>query len=314
MDFKKYTIKEIEEYLEEKDINNLNKKLIKQLMKDKRSGVHKLARRYERQIQKNKLIKDKWISLNKREKELREAGFNYIAGIDEAGRGPLAGPVVAAAVVLDPQKPILGLDDSKNLTENKREELYDVIHNKACSIGIGIINNKMIDKINILQATFKAMQAAIDNLNKSPDYILVDGNREIPDIDIRQETIIDGDCLVNAIAAASIIAKVYRDRLIGEYHNTYPEYGFDRNKGYGTREHIEALRKHGPTSIHRYSFSIVNKYHFLHFKKSIIQAQNGNELKNLGQTIAKSGLFSSDNLKKLRELYKIQMQKIVNIS
>ena len=312
MNFSEMTINEIKKLLKKKKAKEIDEKIIRGLNEDNRKGVNKLARKYERLIEKKRLIKEKWISLNRKEEILRKEGYKFIVGIDEAGRGPLAGPVVAAAVILDHDRPIMGLDDSKSLSEKKREELYDIIKDNSIAVGVGCIDNKTIDKINILQATFKAMKCAIDDLSEKPDYILVDGNKEIPGTSIKQEAIIDGDCYVNAIAAASIIAKVYRDRLICKCHSQYPEYRFDRNKGYGTKEHIEALKEVGPTPIHRYSFSIVNKYYFLHFKNNIEQVKTKDELKKLGKNIAENGLFSNENLNILRKLYKNKYQNIVN--
>ncbi len=180
-------------------------------------------------------------------------GATWIAGIDEAGRGPLAGPVVAAAVVLDRAAPIDGLDDSKRLSPRSRERLFDEIRNRAESFGIGIIPPETIDEINILQATRAAMVAAVKDLTRRPDHLLIDGPIQL-DLDIVQEPIIKGDRLSVSVAAAGILAKVTRDRIMTRAHEQYPEYGFDRHKGYGTKAHKEALAKYGPTPIHRMTF------------------------------------------------------------
>ena len=185
------------------------------------------------------------------------ASRGLICGIDEAGRGPFAGPVVAAAVILDPDKEILYLNDSKKLSEKKREELYDEIMEKAVSVGVGMADNFRIDEINILQATYEAMRQAIAALDPQPDFILADAVH-IPGIDIPQEGIIKGDAKSVSIAAGSIIAKVTRDRMMLEYDKLYPEYGFASHKGYGTAAHIEAIRKYGPLDIHRRTF--IHKY------------------------------------------------------
>ena len=177
----------------------------------------------------------------------------YICGIDEVGRGPLAGPVVAGAVILPKDEPILYLNDSKKLSEKKREALYDEIMEKALATGIGIVSPARIDEINILQATYEAMRQAIANLKVRPDLLLNDAVT-IPEVDIPQVPIIKGDAKSVSIAAASIIAKVTRDRLMVEYDAIMPEYGFASNKGYGSAEHIAALKKYGPTPIHRASF------------------------------------------------------------
>ncbi len=184
---------------------------------------------------------------------------NLTAGIDEAGRGPLAGPVVAAAVILDPERPIEGLADSKRLTAKRRAALYDVILDRALAVGIGESQRAEIDRRNIFQATITAMQRAVDALNPGPDHLLIDG-KNIQLDHPSQETIVDGDETEPAISAASIVAKVHRDRLMAEYHKVYPEYGFDRHKGYGTKAHMQALADHGACPIHRQSFRPVKQH------------------------------------------------------
>jgi len=179
-----------------------------------------------------------------------------VAGVDEAGRGPLAGPVVAAAVILDELKPIAGLNDSKKLTEKRREKLYGEILAKALCCSIAEASVQEIDNLNILQATLLAMRRAVDGLRLKPVKVLVDGNR-LPVLDVRAEAIVQGDALVPAISAASILAKVHRDRLCAQLHAQYPVYGFDRHKGYGTAIHLQALSEHGPTPWHRMSFAPV---------------------------------------------------------
>lgn len=184
-------------------------------------------------------------------------GYEYICGIDEVGRGPLAGPVVAGAVILPKNCDILFINDSKKLTEKKREELYDVIMEKAVACGIGMVSPERIDEINILQATYEAMRLAIHNLSVRPTLLLNDAVT-IPEVDIKQVPIIKGDAKSISIGAASIIAKVTRDRLMVQYAEIYPQYGFESNKGYGSKAHTEALMKYGPTPIHRRSF--IKKY------------------------------------------------------
>ena len=179
-----------------------------------------------------------------------------VAGVDEAGRGPLAGPVVAAAVILDDLKPIAGLNDSKKLTEKRREKLYDEILAKALCCSIAEASVQEIDTLNILQATLLAMRRAVDGLRLKPVKVLVDGNR-LPVLDVRAEAIVQGDALVPAISAASILAKVHRDRMCAQLHAQSPQYGFDRHKGYGTAEHLQALAEHGPSPWHRSSFAPV---------------------------------------------------------
>lgn len=185
--------------------------------------------------------------------EREYASYGVICGIDEAGRGPLAGPVVAAAVILDMNCPILYVNDSKQLSEKKREALYDEIMEKAVSVGVGIASPRTIDEINILQADYEAMREAVGRLSPKPDVLLNDAVT-IPSIDARQVPIIKGDAKSLSIAAASIIAKVTRDRMMREYDILFPEYGFAKNKGYGTADHITALKTYGPSPIHRRSF------------------------------------------------------------
>lgn len=187
------------------------------------------------------------------EQSFLEQGYQMICGVDEAGRGPLAGPVCAAAVILPPNMRIPGLDDSKKLSDKRRRELFPVIKEQAIAYGIGFADHKMIDEINILQATFYAMKQAISNLSAKPDLALIDGNRE-PDLDIPVQTVIHGDSLSASIAAASILAKVTRDDLMLEMAEQYPGYGFEIHKGYGTKVHYQALRTLGPCPIHRMSF------------------------------------------------------------
>ena len=190
--------------------------------------------------------------LSEYERDLNTKGFKYIAGIDEVGRGPLAGPVVTAAVILKPNVLIEGVNDSKKVTEKNREKLFDIITNNCISYGIGMASEKKIDEINILNATKNAMLEALSNLEVVPEHILVDAVKL--DTAVPITPLIKGDAFSFSIAAASIVAKVTRDRLMCAYHEIYPEYGFNKNKGYGTKEHIEALKKYGPSPIHRLSF------------------------------------------------------------
>lgn len=185
--------------------------------------------------------------------ERQYADYTYVCGIDEVGRGPLAGPVVASAVILPKDCDILYINDSKKLSEKKREALFDEIMEKAVAVGIGIVSPERIDEINILQATYEAMREAISKLNVKPDVLLNDAVK-IPGVDAVQVPIIKGDAKSASIGAASIIAKVTRDRLMVAYDEVFPQYGFASNKGYGTAAHIEALKEIGPTPIHRRSF------------------------------------------------------------
>ena len=218
---------------------------------DPRSGVQKLVSSAQKKIDALEKERQRIENLKKYEKEY--AQYTYICGIDEVGRGPLAGPVVAGAVILPKDCDILYINDSKQLSEKKREELYEVNMEKAVSTGLGFVTPKRIDEINILQATYEAMRMAIRELKPAPDLLLNDAVT-IPEVTIRQVPIIKGDAKSISIAAASIIAKVTRDRLMTEYEKTYPGYGFAANKGYGSAEHIAAIRELGPTPIHRRSF------------------------------------------------------------
>jgi ribonuclease HII len=186
-------------------------------------------------------------------------GFLHVVGVDEVGRGPLAGPVVAAAVMFPPHTFIEGVDDSKKLSEEERENLLQPIVNAAISVGLGVVDHQTIDNINILKASHVAMRIAINSLRVKPDIILVDGRGFGYDV-VRCENIIDGDARVFSIAAASIVAKVHRDRIMRDLDRLYPQYGFAKHKGYATKEHLEALRVHGMCPVHRRSF----KLHFIH--------------------------------------------------
>ena len=206
-----------------------------------------------RKISEEKLVLERVRLEGMREFENKYSDLAYIAGLDEAGRGPLAGPVVAAAVILPKDIFLPFLNDSKKVTEKRRDVLFDEIKQNAIAYGIGIASNTLIDEINILQATYEAMREAINALSTRPDILLVDAVH-IPGIDIRQVGIVKGDAKSVNIAAASILAKVTRDRLMAEYDKIYPEYGFASNKGYGTAAHIAALKEYGPCEIHRKSF------------------------------------------------------------
>ncbi len=199
------------------------------------------------------------------EKNIFIRGFKFVGGIDEAGRGPLAGPVVAACVVFGADFKINNdklklVKDSKKLSPKKREELFTVIQEEVFDFGIGICDHQTIDRINILEASFLAMKKAISNLRQKPNFIILDGKFLIPNISIPQKAIKQADNLVFSVAAASILAKVTRDRIMLEMHEKYPSYGFDKHKGYGTKLHLEKLREFGPCPIHRYSFRPVKQF------------------------------------------------------
>lgn len=224
---------------------------VKEYEVDERSGVVKMVQSARKKIEALEKEKARTEIMKKYEKEYD--AFSYICGIDEVGRGPLAGPVIAGAVILPKDCNILYLNDSKQLSEKKREELYDVIMREAVSVGLGLASHERIDEINILQATFEAMREAISKCSPAPDILLNDAVN-IPNVNIKQVPIIKGDAKSISIAAASIVAKVTRDRLMVEMDRVYPGYHFAENKGYGSKAHIDALKKLGPCPIHRRSF------------------------------------------------------------
>ncbi|BCB03336.1 ribonuclease HII [Bacillus sp. KH172YL63] len=228
-----------------------------ELKKDGRKGVQKLLDQAERARKKREEEHEAFKALTTYENELRNQGFSLIAGIDEVGRGPLAGPVVTAAVILPEDFYLPGLNDSKKISEAKREEYAAHIRAHAISIGLAIVDADVIDSINIYEATKKAMNSAVNNLTISPEYLLIDAMKlETP---YPSQSIIKGDSKSISIAAASIIAKVARDRMMKEYATKYPGYGFENNAGYGTKEHLNGLAQYGITPLHRKSFAPVKE-------------------------------------------------------
>ncbi len=249
--------------MEEKKISDIQKQFketddsllsgfIEEYISDGRPGVAKIIGQAQKKMEKLRIEKERIEALKFYEHKYQDQ-YKYIAGIDEVGRGPLAGPVVAACVILPKDCDILYINDSKKLTAAKREELYEVITSKAISVSVGLATEGSIDRMNILQATYEAMRKAIKESSVKPDLLLNDAVT-IPDVDIKQVAIIKGDAKSISIGAASIIAKVIRDGMMVQYDKMFPQYGFASNKGYGTAEHIEALRKYGPCPIHRRSF------------------------------------------------------------
>lgn len=244
------TIREIKEELQAAS-GTEREKILELYREDTRSGVVSLVKKYDRE--KELLEKEKQRIEDMKVYENTYSHVGWICGIDEAGRGPLAGPVVAGAVILPEDSKILWLNDSKQLSAKKREELYDVIMEEAISVGVGYASPARIDEINILQATYEAMREAVGKLDPAPDLLLNDAVT-IPGVEIRQVPIIKGDAKSISIGAASIVAKVTRDRLMEQYADVFPEYDFASNKGYGSAAHIAALKEYGPTPIHRHSF------------------------------------------------------------
>lgn len=250
------TIKDIKSQLEA--INDLTDPLFATFDTDSRAGVKKASEARKRAIQAMLDEDQRLENMLRYEKSLYAQGYQAIAGIDEVGRGPLAGPVVAACVILPKNCKITGLNDSKKIPKSKHEMIYNLVIEKAIAVGIGLMTNEVIDEVNIYQATKLAMQAAINNLegdNLTPDFLLIDAMKL--ENSIPQESIIKGDANSLSIAAASIVAKVTRDRLMVDYDKAYPGYDFAKNAGYGTKNHLEGLRKLGVTEIHRRTFEPV---------------------------------------------------------
>jgi ribonuclease HII len=280
------------------------------LAADPRKGVADLLASLVRRRARSASASGRLAHMRRFEAELWAAGVEHVAGVDEAGRGPLAGPVVAAAVVLPRELRIEGINDSKQLTPARREELYGLILADAVGVGVGSASEKVVDEINILAATFQAMRDAVAALAGVPDHVLVDGN-PIRGLDIPQTALPRGDERSTVIAAASIVAKVTRDRLLVEYDAVYPGYGFARHKGYGTAEHVAALARLGPCEIHRLSFGLVREVAggdselYRRSRALLLRAETRDELERVAGTIAreKEKLVPYE-LARLRGLYR----------
>ncbi|WP_203362287.1 ribonuclease HII [Bacillus sp. REN10] len=239
-----------------KEIQSQEDPRFKPLLDDSRKGVQQALRQWYRAQEKLEQERLEYQEMLKYEQRLIDQGMTYIAGVDEVGRGPLAGPVVAAAVILPINFYLPGLNDSKKLSETKRQQFYDVIIEQA-DVGIGIVSSEEIDQINIYEATKHAMKRAISALKTLPEHLLIDAMKL--DVPISQTSIIKGDAHSVSIAAASVAAKVTRDRLMKEYAAVYPHYGFEKNMGYGTKEHLQGLQTFGPSDIHRKTFAPVKE-------------------------------------------------------
>lgn len=248
------SIREVDDILK----SDPSEEFLEVCVKDPRQGIQRLVARHSKHYEAQRAESRRIQGLLTEEKGLWKKGFLYVAGLDEVGRGPLAGPVMAAACILPAQFELPGLNDSKQLTESKREKLFDLIQSQALGYAVGSAESAEIDALNILQATKLAMKRAVEGLKMRPHFLLIDA-LELPQIKIPQKGIIGGDTLSASIAAASILAKVTRDRWMTELHELYPEYGFNRNKGYGTKEHRDALQRFGPCPLHRRSFSPVTQ-------------------------------------------------------
>jgi ribonuclease HII len=244
-----YTIDEIANMLAQ---STINPRFISKLKKDPRKGVIKLIEKWEKRQGILKKQRDMLVEMTTYERDLYTKGYDLIAGVDEVGRGPLAGPVVAAAVILPQNFDVVGVNDSKQLSEEKREALFDLVQEHAISIGIGMIPSHQVDEVNIYQATKLAMKKAILQLSTRPEYLLIDAMKV--DLEIPQLSIIKGDEKSVSIAASSIVAKVIRDRYMKRLGKEYPNYGFQNHMGYGTKQHLEAISTYGITREHRLTF------------------------------------------------------------
>lgn len=251
MKFNVMTIEEIKSWLQTAKGKEVSLKL-GELQQDNRKGVQRLVERWKLEQQKLIRLKERWARMSQEERLLREQGYMYIAGVDEVGRGPLAGPVVCAAVILPAEFTLLGLDDSKRLSANERATFAEQIKKEAICYSIASVSAQQIDQVNIYQATKIGMIEAVQKLAILPDYLLIDALRL--DVALPQKAMIKGDAHSVSIAAASILAKVHRDTYMQEMALQYPQYGFERNMGYPTKEHIRAIEQHGPTPLHRLSF------------------------------------------------------------
>ncbi|MBP2621034.1 ribonuclease HII [Streptococcus panodentis] len=261
------TIKEIQEVLA--NIRNIKDPKLAELAQDQRAGVQKAVAKRQREIQAALDEEARLEKMLRCEKELYAQGFQAVAGIDEVGRGPLAGPVLAAAVILPQNCKIKGLNDSKKIPKKKHEELYQAVMDQAVAVGIGCVDNEMIDKVNIYEATKLAMMKAVGKLAVRPDYLLIDAMRL--ELDLPQQSIIKGDANSLSIAAASIVAKVTRDRLMADCDQQFPGYDFAHNAGYGTKLHLQGLKKLGVSPIHRRTFEPV---------KSMLKNSQPQEVRN----------------------------------
>ena len=244
------TIKEIQQRLEL--VTDLADPFLAEAAIDSRSGVQKAIEKRKRAIQAELDEDLRLEQMLRYEKKLYQAGYQAIAGVDEVGRGPLAGPVVAAAVILPPGCKIKGLNDSKKIHKKKHQDIYQAVMDKALAVGIGLMDSEIIDQVNIYEATKLAMKEALSKLSLKPDYLLIDAMKL--DVEIPQESIIKGDANSLSIAAASIVAKVTRDKLMADYDKEFPGYDFAKNAGYGTKNHLQGLDRHGVTPIHRKTF------------------------------------------------------------
>lgn len=251
MDLAGLTVREIEKYL--RNLPEISEVLLDQLSRDPRAGLHSLAERWRRRQERQREERERLRALFRLEQWKRQEGYRRIAGVDEAGRGPLAGPVVASAVILPEECEIPGLNDSKRLSPRAREKVYEVIMATAVAVGVGVAEVEEIEAYGIMEATRLAWRRAIAQLFPPPDLIILDGRASLT-LPVPVLTVVDADAHVACAAAASVVSKVRRDRLMEELHRKYPQYGFASHKGYGTRAHLQALERYGPSPVHRMSF------------------------------------------------------------
>lgn len=249
------SVKEIKQWLAE---NQLSDQELQQLSEDNRKGVQLAIKQYYKKIEREKQLHVQYNEMMSYERKCYAQGKELIVGIDEVGRGPLVGPVVAAAVIIDPTSYFPGIDDSKKMSRQKREAFDQQIKDEAIAYSFGIIDNEMIDQVNIYQATIKAMEQAVQTLPCQPDHLLIDA-MTLPHLPYSFDSIIKGDQKSVSIAAASILAKVKRDQIMSDLHQEFPNYQFDSNQGYGTKAHLEAIEQYGITPYHRKSFAPIKK-------------------------------------------------------
>ncbi len=250
------TIKQIKDLLQD---GSLDAQMEECLLTDSRQGVRRLLEQYTKRVERQRVLKEQWERMSIHEKDLRKQGYGLIAGMDEVGRGPLAGPVVACAVILPEHFYLPGLNDSKKVPPAMRESFYEVITSQAIAYSISFVDSERIDEINIYRATQIAMRECIDKLPIKPRICLVDG-RKMTELGVEQLALVGGDGLSITIAAASIVAKVTRDRWMAHAAQKYPEYGFDQHAGYGTPDHLKAIAEYGPSPLHRKSFAGVKEW------------------------------------------------------
>ena len=317
-DIKAMSISKIESLIGRLPDDNL--RLLSLLERDRRIGVRRLAVRARRRQEKSRRERERLGRMLEIERRYWSRGISQVAGVDEVGRGCLAGPVVAAAVVLSPGASIPGLKDSKLLTPEKRESLFEEIMASAVSVGVGQVETAEIDRVNILEASMKAMRLALERLDQGTGQVLVDGNRP-PGSGLPELTVVDGDERSASIAAASIVAKVNRDRLMKLLSKRFPHYGFDRNKGYGSAEHLQGLQDHGPCELHRRSFGPIadllgrgrsETYRVL--AEGLESCRDLKELKRMGEHANElTSELIEEELKSLRRIYQLRSRRLSNL-